>query len=297
MVRMSRLLGRRRRAALLDFEEVRRRLRLGTRVEEGVQLVPVDQIIGSLARAREFDAAFRPLNSPLQMRIAEIRSARPATIDAPISLYRVDHAYFVADGHKRLSLAIADGRTDVEAEVSRFATPYHVAPGVDLDVIRLTAEEERFREQTGLAQAEPDRRFPLSDPGGYLVLAESVKAHAYDLSRQEGRLIGPAEAAGHWLEHVYRPSLEALAAVAHAELMPSLTEADLFLIAHDGNLHAYDPDWTPRESALEHGLANVGRAAGRLRPRRARPRRPTVLEREDRSAAQATKAEPADNRE
>jgi hypothetical protein len=281
MVGIDRLLRRRRKGHLLDFEEVRRRLRLGTRVEEGVQLVAVDHIIGSLARAREFDAAFRPLNARLRQRIDEIRAAAPAALDAPISLYRVDHAYFVADGHKRLSLAVADGRTDVEAEVSRFATPYHVAPGVDLEAIRLTAEEETFREQTGLARAEPDRRFPLSDPGGYLILAESVKAHAYDLSRREGRLLEPEEAAGHWLEHVYRPSLEALAILGSRQLVPSLTEADLFLIAHDGNLRAFGPDWEPRESGVEHGLANLGKTARRRRQRRAKAPSATVLEREE----------------
>jgi hypothetical protein len=109
----------------------------------------------------------------------------------------------VEDGHKRLSLAIADGRTEVDADVDRYQTEFHVAPGTTIEAIRVTARERRFRELTGLARAVPRERFPLSDPDGYLELEESVKAHTLDLSYSAGRLIPADDGARHWFEAVY----------------------------------------------------------------------------------------------
>lgn len=273
---------RHRPAPLLGFDEVRRRLTLGTRVDEGTQTIAISSIIGSVGRRHEFDGAFRPRTERLRSVLREIARADPNAVDTPITVYRVDHAYFVVDGHKRLSLAIANGREAIEAEVSHFATRYHVAPGVAVEELRLTEAEERFREETGLARAEPELRFPLSDPGGFLDLEESVKAHAYDLSRREGRLLSPEDAARHWIEHVYRPSLEVLRLRGRTTLLPSCTDADLFLIKRQGNVHPFDAEWRLLESGVDHGLANVDAVsrAGRLRVGRRRGK-PRVLPRRE----------------
>ena len=102
---------------LLEFEEVRRRLHLGTRRDLGVQEIAVAQIIGSVSRAHEFDGCFRPLTDRLRKVLAEIKRAKPNAADSAIAVYQVDHAYFVVDGHKRLSLAVEEGREAIDAEV------------------------------------------------------------------------------------------------------------------------------------------------------------------------------------
>src|SRR3954469_11799320 len=152
---------------LLAFEEVRRRLGLGTRLHVGRREGAIADIVGSGERADDFDGCFRPRTARLRRQIAE-RSTNPGTIDIPVSLIQVDHAYFVEDGHKRLSLAIAHGRQEVDAEVDRYETDLHLAPGATIESIRATARERRFRNVTGLAAACPQKRFALSDPDGYL---------------------------------------------------------------------------------------------------------------------------------
>src|SRR5690349_1980811 len=241
---------------LLSFEEVRRRLGLGTRLPVGRREVLIADIVGSVGRVQDFDGCFRPKNARLRKAIRE-RGTDQSVRDLPIRLLQVDHAYFVEDGHKRLSLAIADGRTEVDADVDRYQTEFHVAPGTTMDAIRVTARERRFRDLTGLARAVPRERFPLSDPDGYLELEESVKAHTLDLSYSAGRLIPAEDGARHWFEAVYLPVLALADASSASRLLESTTGADRFLLFRKGFDASMDVDWRIPEAFIERGRANL----------------------------------------
>lgn len=245
---------------LLDFAEVQEWLRLGPRTDIGVREIPVEQVIGSAGRAHEFDGCFRPRTERLRGVLAQIRADQPDAADRPILVHQVDHAYFVVDGHKRMSLAIAEGRREIDAEVGRYATRYHLASGATMDAIRATELELRFREVTGLAAAVPGARFPVGDPDEYLELAESVKAHAWDLSRDHGELVDPVAAAGHWHETVF---VEVLAVARRAgidRLLASCSDAELFLIVRRGFGEPMDPGWQV-PAAFEQHAAERLRAA------------------------------------
>jgi hypothetical protein len=248
---------------LLAFEEVRRRLGLGTRLPGGRREVAVADIIGSVGRVADFDGCFRPRTPRLREEI-RARAANPAVIDMPISLLQVDHAYFVEDGHKRLSVAISDGRQEVDADVDRFETRFHVAPGTTMASIRATARERRFRTVTGLAAALPRRRFPLSDPDGYLELEESVKSHTLDFSRSEGRLLPAAEGARHWYDTVFEPVLDLIEATDASRLLGSMTDGDRFLLFRRGLVGPMEDGWRIAPRAVERGMANIaGQSRGR----------------------------------
>jgi hypothetical protein len=208
--------------------------------------------------------------------------------DLPVSLLQVDHAYFVEDGHKRLAIAVAAGRTFIDADVDRYETRFHIDPTTTRDEIEATDAETRFREVTGLAAAAPAERFPLSDRDCYLELAESVKAHAYDLSRDQGRVVAAEEAAAHWLELVFRPAVGLARSTECARLLDSATDADLFLLFRRGISGPMDPGWQVPASAVERGMENLRAAApagigGRVRSAIGRGRRggPRILEDED----------------
>ena len=246
---------------LLDFEEVRRRLQLGTRTDIGTLEIPVADVIGSVSRVHEFDGCFRPRTKRLRALLVQIRAARPDAADIPILVYQVDHAYFVVDGHKRLALAVEEGRTFIDAEIGQFASRFHVARGTTIDEIRATEMERQFREVTGLDAGVPDVRFPLADPDAYLELAESVKSHAYDLSRDEGRIIEPAEAARHWYDTVFAPAVEMARNAGVARALSSCSEPELFLTLRRGIRESMDPGWQIPPSAAERGVANLRAAA------------------------------------
>jgi hypothetical protein len=247
---------------LLAFEEVRRRLGLGTRLPVGRRDVAIEDIIGSVGRVADCVGCCRPRAPKLRIAIAE-RADSPEVIDLPISLLQVDHGYFVEDGHKRLSIAIATGRKFVEAEVDRFQVDVHLAPGATMASIRATAQERRFRRVTGLDVALPRRRFALSDPDGYLELQESVKAHTLDYSRSIGRLVDPEEGARHWYETVFAPIVEIVDASGALRLLESMTDADRFLLFRRGLDGPMDHEWRVPAWAVEGGLANVRAGAGK----------------------------------
>ena len=271
-------------AGLLEFDDVQRLLRLGTRLPGERREVPLTEIVGSVNRSHDFDTRFRPRTRRLRTLIRELAEARPDVADLPISLLQVDHAYFVEDGHKRLAIAAAAGRTFIDADVDRYETRFHVDSTTTRDEIEATDAETRFREVSGLAGAAPGERFPLSDRDGYLELAESVKAHAYDLSRDQGRVTAAEEAAGHWLELVFRPVVGLARSTECARLLDSATDADLFLLFRRGISGPMDPGWQVPAAAAQRGFENLRDAAptglgGRVRSAIGRNRRgPRILE-------------------
>jgi hypothetical protein len=260
-------------ADLLPFEDVRRRLGLGTRLPVGRREVAVADIIGSVGRVADFDGCFRPRNARLRREI-EARRENPVVIDMPIALLQVDHAYFVEDGHKRLSMVMADGRPVVDADVDRFQTDLHLAAGATMESIRATQRERRFRDVTGLARAYPRKRFALSDPDGYLELEESVKSHTLDFSRSEGRLVPSDEGARHWYETVFKPVLDLIETTDAGRLLESMTDGDSFLLFRRGLVGPMEHGWRIPQRAAERGMKNVTDQVGRSKRLVPLPRRP-----------------------
>ena len=84
----------------------------------GLQIVPLDKIVGSSGRYREFDLSFRPLGPDRDGRWQSIARARRQGINLPPPLlYQVGSAYFVEDGNHRISVAAAAGQETIEAQV------------------------------------------------------------------------------------------------------------------------------------------------------------------------------------
>ena len=236
---------------LLDFREVERRLQLGPRTDIGTREIAIEQVIGSVGRSHEFDACFTPKTKRLRDVLYQIRAVRPDAANTAILVYQVDHAYFVVDGHKRLALAVEEGRRFIDAEVGWFPSRFHISRGTTMDEIRLTALERAFREKTGLAEALPDARFPVANPDAFLELEESVMSHAWKLSRHVGRLVAPAEAARHWYDHVFAPSVAMARESRLHWVLHSCSEAELFLVLRRGSHETWVEDGWDIPAAFE----------------------------------------------
>jgi len=217
---------------LLGFDEIRRRLHLGMPQLQGEETIPTDHIVGTVGRAADFDRCFQPRSPRLARRIGEIRRARPGGMDAPIDVIRVDRAYFVSDGHKRVSIAREAGQEYIDARVSSAPTRYEVLPSVTSAEIDLTAQEERFRGETGLARAVPAARFAVSETEGYPELREALESYGFELIQRLGRVASREEVAAMWYECVYVPTVHAAEQARMTELLRCATEADLFLALH-----------------------------------------------------------------
>lgn len=269
---------------LLMFEEVRRRLHLGAPVIEGTETIRVDDVIGTVGRGADFDGCFRPREPRLATRIREIRLRNPNAFNEPIDVVRVDRAYFVSDGHKRVSIAKETGVEFIDARVSRAMSIYEMAPGVDADSIDRTSREQQFREETGLMAAVPGARFAVSETVGYPELQEALESYAYELSQRLGRLLSREEGAALWYECVYRPTVTAAQEARLPELLSVWTEADLFLALHKQSRQLWGTECRPAQEEADHLVAKVidklhpdPSAIGKLVQRARRRRQPELL--------------------
>ena len=269
---------------LLTFEEVRRRLRLGSPLIEGSRTIRVDDIIGTVGRARDFDGCFRPREPYLAARIREIRERSPNAFNEPIDVIRVDRAYFVADGHKRVSIAKETGVEFIDARVSHASSIYELAPGVDAESIDRTSREQQFRQETGLMDAVPAARFAVNEPVGYPELQEALESYAYELSQRLGRLLSREEGAALWYECVYRPTVAAAQRARLPELLSVWTDADLFLVLHRQSRQLWGTECNPAQDEADHLVAKVidkvhpdASAIGKLVQRARRRRQPELL--------------------
>lgn len=234
------LLGRPR--ELLSFGEVKDRLRLRNLVDRGLREVPVERIVGSLGRQREFTRAFLPREESLRRRWEEVaRLAEGLRGFPPVELYQVGDAYFVVDGHHRVSVARRLEAPTIEARVQEFLTPVPLAAGDDVEAVLLKQGLADFLEATGLdaagdagdAGAADDEGFRTTVPQGYDRLLEHISVHRYYRSLEDRREIPWREAVASWLDRVYRPTLATIRQSRVMGQFPGRTPTDLYLFVMD----------------------------------------------------------------
>jgi hypothetical protein len=117
----QRLTGRQSR--LLDLKEEMGKTAVVARHHEGIQAIPLERIVGSEGRDDDFDSSFRPRRANGRDRWVSVALARTLGKSLPpVSLVRLGDAYFVRDGHHRISVARTLGELEIEAEVIGWQT-------------------------------------------------------------------------------------------------------------------------------------------------------------------------------
>ena len=115
---------------LLSFDEARRELSVANnRLHRGTRVVEVNQIVGSVGRWGDFDRSFLPARASVGQRWKRIDRAFQRGEDLPlVELYEIGDAYFVVDGHHRVSVARYHDVPTVEAVVAEFYPRRVAAP-------------------------------------------------------------------------------------------------------------------------------------------------------------------------
>src|SRR5438270_2097315 len=127
---------------VLPYEEVIEALGFVSERFVGLQVVSLDQIVGSVDRGRDFDRRFRPTSGRLRGRWEQIAAAaRRGESFPPVDLVRVGELYFVRDGHHRVSVARALGRTDIDAYVTEVVTRLDADQAIKLSDLPLKRHE------------------------------------------------------------------------------------------------------------------------------------------------------------
>ena len=199
-------------ALMLPFEEVVEALGRAGQADLGLQVVPLDAIVGSVDRAVDFDRGLRPTSARLRSRWERINAAqRRGEALPPVSLYKIGDLYFVRDGHHRVSVAKSLGRTDIDAYVVEVSTRIPLNEDTLVSDLPLKDHERLFRERVPLPR-EARERIAVNDPWDFGVLAEAVEAWGFRAMQNRRTYMDRAEVAQHWFEEEYEPVADLLKA-------------------------------------------------------------------------------------
>jgi hypothetical protein len=211
---------------VLPYEEVVEALGYMSERRIGLQVVALDAIVGSVDRAREFDRSFRPTSARVRSRWEHIAAmVRRGESLPPVDLLRIGELHFVRDGHHRVSVARALGRSDIDAYVTDVLTRVGAEKTITLADLPMKSLERVFDERVPLPESARDE-IRLSDPWDFARLSEHVEAWGFRTSQERHESISRAEAAYQWLEHEYRPVVAMLRA---ADLIGDRTETEAYL--------------------------------------------------------------------
>jgi len=214
---------------LLSFEEVQKRLRLRNRNYRGLQQVPLDRIVGSVGRYRDFTRTFLPRGGGLRERWAAVEDRVKEGGLPPVELFLVGDVYFVRDGNHRVSIARTQGAPTIEAYVWEYPSRVPLGPDVDPDDLFIKQGYVEFLEQTHLDKLRPAQNIEPIAPGGYRELLEHIAVHRYFMDRERGGEMSYEEAVVSWYDNVYCPVVEAIRAHSVLQRFPGRTEADLYI--------------------------------------------------------------------
>lgn len=190
---------------ILPFEEVVAALGHAGERGAGVQSIELDSIVGTVDRSKDFDRRFRPTSRRVRQRWERLAAAaRRGESFPPISVKRIGTLHFVEDGHHRVSVANALGRSHIDAYVTVVRTKVGPGSKMRLGDLPFKGHERLFAERVPLPPEARDEVL-VSDPWAYGDLAEAVEAWGFRAMQDRGELMSREQVARAWLEEEYRP--------------------------------------------------------------------------------------------
>ena len=181
----------------------------------GLRTVEVSRIVGSVGRAAELGADFRPLRRRQQdneryQRI--LQAMQQGESLPPVELYKLGYGYYVLDGNHRVAAAKQLGQLEIDAVVTEFV------PLGDSEAQRVFVERRAFERATGLT------RVGAAKPGTYRRLEQIITQYA-----RQRRFPDLREAAKRWYTEVFRPLAAQIRELRLGEHFPGERTADVFI--------------------------------------------------------------------
>src|SRR5215213_4680969 len=251
---------------LLSYDEIASKLKLQGRSDKGLQMIPVDAIIGSVGRYTDFTRTFLPRHLEDRQRWANIKaiSLDPISMGLPpIDVYKVSEVYFVIDGNHRVSVARQENWKTIEAHVIEIQTDIPLTADVQPDELIIKAEYADFLEQTGLNKMPEFMDLRITIPGGYQKLLDEICVCRCQVEEEDQRECSLPESAERWYHEIYVPFAEAVRERGMMRWFPNRTVTDLYvwMSEHRGELEK-ELGWSIRpEAAAEAVMHNRSRQA------------------------------------
>jgi hypothetical protein len=198
-----------------------------------MRTVPIDRIVGSEGRYRDFNKYFLPKSDHLKSRWVRVDEAHIRDIILPpIQLYEIGGVYFVRDGNHRVSVARSQGIEMIDAEVISLSSEITIEPSMTTDDLRekiIGLEKKAFYEKTGFGKYTHCYDLDFSMPGRYDVIYNHILVHKYYLNQGVPAEIPFSEAMISWYNHVYEPIIKIIKDERLYFNFPGRTPADLYV--------------------------------------------------------------------
>jgi hypothetical protein len=218
---------------LLSFNDVKDILKPKNQTYRGMQVVPINLIVGSEGRYRDFNKYFLPRSEHLRIRWQRVDEARiNEVILPPIQLYEIGGVYFVRDGNHRVSVAKAQGIEQIDAEVTSLSSEIAITPNMTTDTLReavIRFEKGIFYEKTRYGELTGSNDLDFSRPGQYDVIYNHILVHKYYLNEHVEREIPFDEALVSWYHKVYEPIISIIKNEKLYNNFPGRTASDLYV--------------------------------------------------------------------
>jgi hypothetical protein len=246
------------RTRLLSLDEVREILKPEGETYLGMQAVPVERIVGSEGRYKDFNSHFLPRFDHLRPRWVRVNLAHYNDINLPpIQLYEAGGVYFVRDGNHRVSVARTQGVQAIDAEVVSLNTRVALEPGMGLEDLRkavIAYEKEKFYRNTDFLEVTGDGGLDFTSTGQYDVALNHVLVHKYYINQDKTGEIPFRDALLSWYRSVYRPIVDIIREDRIPCRFPGRTASDLYvyIVKHWDHLkRKYGLAVSPKEAVAD----------------------------------------------
>lgn len=120
---------------LYELHAVKSALALRGSWYAGVHVIPTGSIIGSEGKTADFDLGFHPMRKTTRDRWINVAVAYMGGFPLPpIQVIEIGEAYFIRDGHHRVSVSRAFGQVAMDAEI----ITWNAAPPFPWEALRST---------------------------------------------------------------------------------------------------------------------------------------------------------------
>lgn len=215
---------------LIPYHEVKKRVSPEGESYRGMQIVPVDQIIGSVDRFKDFDRAFLPRHNYTAGRWQNVDRAYHQDVRLPpVQLYKVGDVYFVKDGNHRVSVARERGVEFIDAEVIEGHIRVPLYASMSPSELLMQVEYAEFLRLTNLDRLRPQHDIQPTALGRFDEIWDHILLHQEWMRERHKEPTSTEEAVVSWYEHVYLPIVRVAKARGIVERFSHRSEADIYL--------------------------------------------------------------------
>lgn len=220
-------------ASLISLSDLKKLLKPNNETYKGMQAVPVNLIVGSEGRYKDFDNQFFPKNAHLKARWESIDRAHLQNIILPpVTLYELGGLYFARDGNHRISVAKARGIEFIDAEVISLQSEIKLKPGVSMKYLlqQIIAYEKRvFYSETSFGDITDYWCLDFTTAGQYDVIYNHILTHKYYLNLNQEEEITMPDAILSWFNKVYMPVVQVINDAKVMKKFKKRTISDLYV--------------------------------------------------------------------